>query len=98
MVTLSAVGVTPTRPDTVIDRLPLMPGVIWNDCEPLTAVVSAWTSDCAAISTGRRAMGLRTVCEPPVQIRAPCAQALKAALPRVNVTWKVASAPGARVI
>src|SRR6186997_3297986 len=94
--TLSAVGVTPTRPETVVARLPVKPGVTLKVWEPL-ALAAPWTSAGAATGTGRSAIGERTLCPAPVQVSEPLAQAPNAAVVRENRTVKVPTASGASV-
>src|SRR5262245_20799591 len=94
--TLSATGVTPTRPETVFSRFPLKPALTSNDLLPL-ALASPCTSVGAATATGRTATGLRTVWPAPVQVRDPTAQSPKPAVVRVKVTVNVPSPPGASV-
>ena len=68
------------------------PGVTVHDTEP-EAETGAETAGGAASATGRSAMGLRTTCDPLVRVMLPLAYALSAAVVRVNLILKVASAP-----
>src|SRR5262249_12034071 len=93
--TLSAIGVTPTRPSTDVPRAPVKPGVTSNVCEPL-ALASACTSGGALTATGCSAIVLRTWCVPSLQTSDPATQSPNGASVRVKVTVKLADSPGAR--
>src|SRR5262245_17498990 len=94
--TLSAIGVTPTRPETEVSSGPLKPGVTENSSDPL-ALASPWTSAGAETTTARSAIGERTACVPSAQVSDPIAHSPNSASVRENVTVNSPVAPGARV-
>src|SRR5207247_766202 len=93
---LSAIGVTPTRPETDVESEPVKPGDTWKSLEPL-ALASPCTSLGATTCTGRTATGMRTRWVPSFHVSEPFAQAWNAASVRVKVTVKDADSPGCSV-
>ena len=96
VVTLSAIGVTPTRPSTKLSSVPVKPGVTSKSTLPL-ALAAPCTSVGAATATGRRAIGLRTRWVPSHQMSDPFAHSPSVAVVRVKWIVNVAAWPGASV-
>src|SRR5215213_3639334 len=92
VVTLSAVGVTPTRPATLLSSDPVKPGVTEKLLLPL-ALASPCTSVGAATATGSTAIGLRTRWAPSLHVSDPFAHALSVAVVRVKEMVNVAASP-----
>src|SRR5919206_2922451 len=96
VVTLSLIGVTPTRPAMLNVSEPLNPGVAEYSTLPL-ALAAPCTSDGAATATGRTAIGARTSWLPSLHVSEPIAHAPSVAVVRSKRTVKVACSPGARL-